>query len=87
MWTRKVKDIYSFTRIQNDFEIMAVKFIPYFEGENCEISQERYSPNQMLYMVCIEFKHWVKEWYINKWSWPSGEYNGHGIDIPVKRNS
>ena len=87
MWMRKVIDIYSFTRIQNGFKIMTVKFMPYFEGENCEISQERYSPNQMLCIVCIEFKHWVKEWSINKWSWPSGEYNSHGIDTPVQRNS
>ena len=41
MWTRKVKDIYSFTRIQNDFKIMAVKFMPYFEVEDCEISHEK----------------------------------------------
>jgi hypothetical protein len=48
------------------FEIIAVKFMPHFEGENCEINWERQLRKILPYTLdnVMHSVHWGQEWSI-----------------------
>jgi len=57
------------------FEIMAIKFMPHFEGEK-----------EMWGYLTKKCDAWCALWMIrviyNRWMWSLREYNGHNNDTP-----